>query len=85
MGSNASCRQCESILIPEDKIGVCGGWYNDEYTSCEDGCECYWVDREWEPNLQDYTTFVLIVVRCRTACVYVHISYVLLFDISLYI
>ena len=51
-----NCNDYESRLIDVDKIGVCTGSCSDE-ADCLSNCGCYSVDLDWQPNLQDYTTY----------------------------
>ena len=53
-----NCNSYESELIAADRIGVCTGTCDDD-SECLSSCECYSVDLDWQPNLQDYATCVI--------------------------
>ena len=55
-----NCNAYEPQLRPDNKIGVCTGTCEDD-ADCLSHCKssCYWVDLNWQPNLQDYATYVL--------------------------
>ena len=62
--SSQQCRQFEADLIDPDKIGVCTGTCNyNNAIDCQSSCECHSVDLDWQPNLQDYATYVICVGR----------------------
>ena len=54
------CESYETELISPDKIGFCEGTCEDD-ADCINTCTCYKVDRDWRPNFQDYTTFVIYI------------------------
>ena len=64
-----SCKLYESQLIPDDKIGFCTECDDRLRSFCSnefvlDECECYSVDTEWQPDLQDCATYVYYVFHC---------------------
>ena len=54
------CISYESQLIPDDEIGVCTGKCDDD-EHCRSSCECYSVDLDWQPDMQDYATYECFV------------------------
>ena len=61
MSENATCETVEPERIPKHQIGVCIGTCMP--SNCLDKCDCYSVDADWQPNLQDYATYVFCFIN----------------------
>lgn len=53
----SDCESSAPDIISDDQIGVCKGSCGD---NCLENCDCFvvLVDRNWQPDLQDYATSV---------------------------
>lgn len=64
-GQSFQCNIDEFIDNSNSKIGICDGQYAIDCTNeneCRSQCDCYLFSSDWQPNMYDYTTYVIIIL-----------------------